>query len=375
MTKPTAPRSNPSPAASVALAACAFELPASVEGNRIDIQLTPAGSFKPRDGRKMTVPAWHIDQAVATKVIERFNARRTPPVVDYEHQTLHKETNGQPAPAAAWMRALQWRDTGLWATVELTSRAAELINAGEYAYVSPVFHFHPQTGEVLAIEMAALTNNPAIDGMQPLAQRAAATFGHFDFHEETPMKLLNAVLMALSLPATTTEDDAVAALSALQPKLETLAVLNTQLGVQEGADPTTAIAACTALKTAANAAAPDPAKYVGVEVVEALRTDLAALTAKTANREVGELVDAGLADGRLLPAQKDWATSLGKKDLAALSGYLATATPIAALSGTQTGGAAPQGAKDANGLTPAELAICSATGIDPKDFAAAKPAA
>lgn len=48
----------------------------------------------------MSVPVWHIDQAVAARVMERFNARRNPPVVDYEHQTLHKETNGQPAPAA-----------------------------------------------------------------------------------------------------------------------------------------------------------------------------------------------------------------------------------------------------------------------------------
>ena len=30
--------------------------------------------------------------------------------------------------------------------------------------------------------------------------------------------------------------------------------------------------------------------------------------------------------------------------------------------------------KDANGLSEAELAVCSMTGIDPKDYAAAKPA-
>lgn len=48
----------------------------------------------------MEVPAWRINQAIATRVIERFNARANPAVVDYEHQTLHKETNGQPAPAA-----------------------------------------------------------------------------------------------------------------------------------------------------------------------------------------------------------------------------------------------------------------------------------
>lgn len=375
MSNPGPTRTRPVIAASVALAACAFQLPALAEGDRLDIQLTPAGAFAPSDGREMTVPAWHIDQVVASKVIERFQARRTPPVVDYEHQTLHKETNGQPAPAAAWMRALQWRDTGLWATVELTSRAAELIRTGEYLYVSPVFRYHPQTGEVLSIEMAALTNNPAIDGMEPLAKLAAATFGFSDPLEEPSMKLLAAVVAALSLAADTTEDAALVALSAVKPKLDTLAALNTQLGVDAGAEGAVAVAACTALKTAASATAPDPAKFVPVAVVDALRTDLAALTAKTTAREVDELVNAGLADGRLLPAQKDWAISLGQKDLAALSGYLATSTPIAALNGTQTGGQPPAGAKDANGLTPVELAVCSATGIDPKDFAAAKPAA
>lgn len=160
----------------IALAACAFSVTAPREGaNRIDIQLTPAGTFKPSDGREMKVTAWRIDRAIAAKVIARFNARKTPPVVDYEHQTLHKVANGQPAPAAAWMRALHWREgSGLWATVELTERAAALIRAGEYRFVSPVFAYDA-TGEILAIQMAAFTNAPAIDGMEPLAVQAAAT--------------------------------------------------------------------------------------------------------------------------------------------------------------------------------------------------------
>lgn len=165
------------PVGSIALAACAFSITVpSADANRIEIQLTPAGTFKPSDGREMKVPAWRIDRAIAAKVIARFNARKTPPVVDYEHQTLHKEANGQPAPAAAWMRALDWREgSGLWATVELTERAAELIRAGEYLFVSPVFAYDAATGEVLAIHMAAFTNAPAIDGMAPLAVQAAAT--------------------------------------------------------------------------------------------------------------------------------------------------------------------------------------------------------
>lgn len=376
MTKKPAPAVS-TPRHGIALAACAFELSAPGADNLLDMQLTPAGRFLPRDGRKLDVPHWYIDANTAQAVIAAFAARKTPPVVDYEHQTLHKETNGQPAPAAAWMRALQWRDSGLWATVELTARAAELIRGGEYLYVSPVFHYDPVTGAVLAIEMAALTNNPAIDDMAPLALRAAATFGYSIPEEETPMNpLLLALIAALGLGKDTTEEQAIAACSALKPKLDTLDALTTALGVKPGDDvSTTAIAACSALKAQAAAATPDPAKFVGVDVVETLKTQLAALTAENTNRKVDELVAAGLADGRLLPAQKDWAIGLGKTNLAALSGYLETATPLAALGGTQTGGLPPAGGKDESGLTATELAVCSATGVDPKDFAAAKPKA
>lgn len=372
MTKSARPVASASPRPVVALAACAFQLTAPVDGNLIELQLTPAGYFRPRDGRPMSVTAWYIDEHTAQGVLAAFSARKTPPVVDYEHQTLHKETNGQPAPAAAWMRALQWRDTGLWATAELTERAADLIRSGEYLYISPVFHYDESTGVVLAIEMAALTNNPAIDDMAPLAARAAATFALHIPNEENPMnKLLAALVAALGLAQETTEDQAIAACASLKPQLDALNGITALTGA---ADAPAALAACTALK-AANSGAPDPAKYVGVEVVELLKSQVAALSAENTQRKVDELVDGGLADGRLLPAQKDWAISLGKTDIAALTGYLASAAPIAALSGSQTGGQQPAPGKNEHGLTGAELAICSATGIDPKDFAAAKPQA
>lgn len=356
-----------------ALAACSFALPALGDSNLIDIQLTPAGHFVPSDGREMKVPSWYIDAASATRVIERFNVRKTPPVVDYEHQTLRAETNGQPAPAAAWMRALQWREgSGLWATVELTARAAELIRSGEYAYVSPVFVFDERTGEVQAILMAALTNNPAIDGMAAVAARAAATFDlHTDSYEEDPMNpLLKALLAALGLPETTTEDEAIAACSALKDARGALSAVAQAVGAKNGDD---LIAVCSALKL--NATTPDPAKFVPVAVAKDLQDRLAVLTAERTTEKVTALVDAGLADGRLLESQKDWATKLGTSDIAALSQYLDTAQPIAALSGTQTGGRRPTNDKAAHGLTEGELAVCSMTGINPKDFAAAKPQA
>lgn len=366
--------------AAIALAACAFTVPAlAADSNVIEIQLTPSGDFKPSDGRKLDVPAWRIDQDIATRVIERFKARVNPPVVDYEHQTLHKETNGQPAPAAAWMRALQWREgSGLWATVELTARAADLIRSGEYKFVSPVFAFDGDTGEVLAIHMAAFTNDPAIDGMEPLAMRAAASFGYAsppDHQDKTMNKLLAALCALLGLDAAkTTEDEAVAACNALRPQLDALQKIGKEVGVEDVGDGTAVLAACTTIKAkAASGGAPDPAKFVAVGVVEQLKGELAALSAKQTEREVGELVESGLADGRLLLAQKDWATDLGKKDIAALTSYLKNTPPIGGLRNSQTGGSAPSGGVDENGLSQAELAVCSATGVSPKDFAAAKP--
>lgn len=51
---------------------------------------------------------------------------------------------------------------------------------------------------------------------------------------------------------------------------------------------------------------PDPAKFVPVETVEQLRSEVAALRSRQ-QRQVEELVQAGLNDGRILPAQEGWA--------------------------------------------------------------------
>lgn len=356
----------------IALAACSFALPTGSD-TRIQIQLTPAGQFRPSDGREMKVDAWRIDQAIATRVIDRFRSRANPAVIDYEHQTLHKETNGMPAPAAAWIHDLEYRDgAGLFGTVELTARLRQAINDGEYKFISPVFSYDAQTGDVLDLRMAAVTNDPAIDGMEPLALQAAATFGIHLSEEDPSMKpLLASLLSILALPEATTEPDALAALTARLKATpsDDLGKVRSVLGIGASDD---LVAACTSLKTKAEAPA-DPTKFVSVSVVEELKTSLAALTAKHSEKEVDELVQGGLKDGRLLKAQEQWARDLGKSNLAALTSYLQTAQPISALSSTQTRGEPPKSDNE-HGLTADEMAVCSATGVDPKDFAASRTA-
>ena len=79
------------------LAACSFE----VQPKDGRIQLLPYGEFRAIDGRPHDAPAWYLTEENGRDVVDLANASRNQLVVDYEHQTLHKEKNGQPAPAAS----------------------------------------------------------------------------------------------------------------------------------------------------------------------------------------------------------------------------------------------------------------------------------
>lgn len=369
-------------AAALAIAACTFGVPAKTaqtSGSTVMLQLTPAGTFRPNDGRELKPGAWRIDAASAQHVIERFKTRGKVPVIDYEHQTLKKEQNGQPAPAAGWIRDLRWVEgQGLYAVAELTARARDYITAGEYLYFSPVFEYDEVTGTVLAIHMGALTNDPGISGMEPLSLVAAATAAFLPANpprqELSVNPLLKALLAALGLPETTTEPAAIAALTALGPLQPLQARANvatavcTALQLPADATPEAATAACASLRSA-QPGTPDPAKYVPIESVTALQSQVAALTARQAEADVDALIKPALADGRLLPAMETWARGLGKTDIAALTSFLGAAKPIPALAGTQTGGKPPTGtASGDQQLSADELAICSRMGISPDAY-------
>lgn len=354
-----------------AVAACSFGIREAINANNeVVMQLTPAGIFKPADDRPLKVPHWHIDKAIATKVIDRFNARKQRVVVDYEHQTLHKEENGQPAPAAGWMRELIWREgEGLFARVKLTKRARAAIEDEEYLFVSPVFRY-ATNGDVTEIEMAALTNDPGIHGMQALELRAAATFG-YQTEEPVMNKLLAALIAALSLPQNTSEDDAVAALTAHIAK-DPFKNLRETLGLPSAASETELVAACTSLKTKNI----DPAQYVPVGVVTELKNEIAALTRRVNEgdeKSVAEEIEAAIADGRLHGSMKTWAEDLAKSDRAALTRYLKDQPTIAALTGSQTGGKHPAPNADSEtGLTADEIAICTQLNITHDEFKKSK---
>lgn len=319
-----------------------------------EIQLTPAGMFRARDGRPQNLPGWKMDATVAARLIAQAKDRATPYVIDYEHQTLATADNGKPAPAAGWFKTLEWRDgVGLFATdVQWTDAAKAMIDAGEYKFISPVFSFDRQSGEVVKLQMAALTNTPALDGMDAVAALAQEFFTRPQgpTHEkDQPMK---AIALLLGLAEDATEADITAALTALKAKTTTqeseIATLKTQT--------------------------PDPAKFVPVETVTALQGQVAALTTRLNDTELEDVIQAALSSGKLLPAMEAWARDLGKSNLAALKDYVAKNPAIAALSGNQTGGRAPGGQAEGD-LNADQLAVCKLMNVSVEDFKATLQAA
>lgn len=349
------------------------------------IQLFPAGEFRARDGRPTECEAWVMTQEIAERLIVAANARETPYVLDYEHQTLRAAKNGLPAPAAAFFKTLEWREgDGLFAVdVEWTPAAAEMVrpDVRAYRFISPVFSYD-KTGQVLELINAALTNTPALDGMEEVLLAAASlmvahltTEGIAEMDEEFLNELLSNLRWMLNLPTASTKEEILAELKKIIELLSkgegTAAASVSLLDVlnQNGQN----IADLTA-----RLENPDPARWVSVDVMnaavqQAVEKASSGNQAALATQEAESLITVALSDGRLLPAQEDWAKSLAKSDPESLKVYIGKAPKIAALTTSQTQGLPPKGTPapasedvDDNAVDPA---ICSLMGTDPEDVA------
>lgn len=338
--------------AALAIAALGVELNAAT-GAPVDFRIIPAGEFRSCDGRPAECPAWVCTQVDGLRIAAELNARQSPRVIDYEHATLHAKKTGTKAPAAGWFKSAEWREDGVWLLgVDWTALAAQEIVAKTYRFISPVFSYDAVTGRVGALYHAALTNDPALDGLTDLAALAAELFLPPPNSTETAMDLLKKLLAALGLAETATEAEALSAVAGLKTNVATLS---------------------------SQVSAPDPSKFVPIATLSALQGEhaalqgqLAALSAEVSGGKLDKIVANGLAVGKLTPATEPWARDLGKKDLAALSAFLEAAPVVIKPNATQTGGAGEGGQGGA--LSAVELAICSAQGVSPEDYLKTKQA-
>jgi len=311
------------------------------------VRFMAPGVNRARDGRSFTVD----DPARIVRLSNEYKGT-IDLLVDYEHQFDRAPQNGKPAPAAGWIKELSATgpdgSPGIWARIEWLPDALSMIKARTYRYLSAAIA-HDDRNVVQLVPRASLTNQPALD-------TATALFSAHP-NQERPVKLLTTMLAALSLPATTTEDDflklftplgalltalgkqagvEISALSAMKAD-QVVAVLakplETKLATLSAAASLGADASADAILAAIRAQGIDPAKHVDRSVYDDVAKRLATLTAETKTR----LIDEGTKAGKLTPAMKAWAESMSHEQLTA---FLSTAPVIVA---PGTGGNPPQG--------------------------------
>ncbi len=307
------------------------------------VQLFPDGAFSAEDGRPYDSKNWQMSQAVADRLIKLATEKTNDYVIDYEHQTLNTEWNGSSAPASGWFSTLEYQaGIGLFASnVSWTDKAKAHIDADEYRYISPVFRYDSKTGEILEILHVALTNNPALDGMDKVAAKFNIN------NQKDDVMSLKKVVAALSVQVA---DDAT-------PEQTETAVID----------------AITALKAQSASSEPDPTKFVPIASLKTLQDELTVLKKTNADAqtealkaEVDGVVLAALKDAKLASSQKESATNYGLSDITALKKFIADAPVIDALKNQQL----PSGsdASSESALTEEQSAVCKATGVDPQEF-------
>ena len=72
-------------------------------------------------------------------------------------------------PAAGWIKHFVLKDDGFYRAMDWTKRAAEYLENKEYRYISPVINIRKEDRKVMELHSDALTNTPAIDTMEAIA--------------------------------------------------------------------------------------------------------------------------------------------------------------------------------------------------------------
>lgn len=238
------------------------------------VELLPTGKVRGRDGR-----VFIVDDPAAVVAASDVSGAELP--IDYEHQADAPRGNG-PVPAAGWVEELAVRDGAIWGRVKWTGKAANMIAAREYRYLSPVL-LHDAQGRVRRLLGAGLVHRPNLN-LKALAS------------EDLPM---------------TDDTDPPAS-----------AAIAEALGLEPDAPEADLVAAINSLRT------PDPAKFVPLEAVQELIRAHGTSTVALNQERAEARVQAAMDRGYISPAMRDWALSLCTQDPQSFESFLAGAAPV-----------------------------------------------
>lgn len=335
------------------------------------IELLPAGTVKPNDGRD----PWRLEDANAVVQASLSAAPHGVLAIDYDHAADLAAPKGGAAPAAGWITNLHVaQDGGIWGDVEWTEAGAKAITSKEYRFVSPCF-LHRQDRTITRLVGAALVNRPALPQLTALAH---AHGDHMD-------PILAAVLEALGLPKSADQTATLSAISALKagitPALCAAAGLEATATADQIAATVTvlkgtasqvkAIAAAAGL--AETASAPEIAAAVATLKANAstatlLETQVATLSSRIKALEGDKLaqeVDAAIVAGKFTPAQRGELLAVAAADRAIFDRLVKNAVPV-----LKPGETAANPPPADGGLTAEQKAVCAAMNISEEAYKA-----
>lgn len=280
-----------------------------------------------------------VDEESYRLVAAEFARRGNDLVFDYEHQTLE----GVQAPAAGWVKELSWDPAkGILAKVEWTDRGAAYVAAREYRYFSPVFYVRKSDSKLVGLHSVALTNDPRHNHLDPILSKLQPMEGGMDFLKKLAAKL--------GLPETATEEEVMAAVAKLQAaQAEVPEAVASALGL-DARDTSAVVASIHALRQGAKGA-------VSREEFKALKDQLL-------ERDVADVVAKAMAEGKITPDQKDWASDYARADISGFKMFVAKAPvviPTAKLHGAQE-------AEDKTAASAVTTQIASMMGLTNEDL-------
>jgi phage I-like protein len=295
-----------------------------------EMMLIPPGeNVQGRDGR-----AWK--NTAPQGIVDYFTVRGVDLPIDVEHATELKAPQGEPAPAAAWIKGLEVREGGaIYGRIEWTPGGRDMVLNREYRYYSPVLIYEKESGIIRGLSSVGLTNKPNL------------TVTALN-HEQTKEKHMNlvALLAALGLPATHTFDQALNHITTLRSDYAT--ALN-------------------------RAETPDLAKFVpraqfDAAVAKANNAEKGLKELKTAETEkaINSEIDAALKAGKIVPATKEFYIGMCRQEggLESFRQFVAAAPVIAG--DTDLDSTPPETTGKA--LNAAQKEVCAAMGMTEDDY-------
>ena len=189
------------------------------------VLLAPDGVVESTNGRFI------VDAEGAAMMVESFERQGVQLVVDFEHQTLggaYSAPDGR-APAAGWVTRIFYEvGRGVSALVKWNPKTREAIREGAYGYVSPVVIVRKSDLKAIGLHSVALTNKPAIVGLERIAASQNANAATTAMADENAA-IAQSVRSALGLREDAHADLVVASVTTLKARTAGVAGMETEL--------------------------------------------------------------------------------------------------------------------------------------------------